>query len=281
MSGTLKNYYEILGVPRSATPDQIRIAYRKLLLKFHPDKNVGDSYFEEWSKKINEAFEVLMNTEVRSEYDLVYDEARAASKQTATVNKHPPDSTTPAAEQPIILVEASIQKLAPVYISAKQAYINATLHVRAIEARLNIKRLNVIPHFISGGILMLAILVWMGVTHKHRFQIFSTRHSPAADQASILPAPPRLQQVMALSVNKNAAGQESLNLWLKVVVDRAYFWEEPGGAALNEKFLSKGNKIHALKKAGNYYYGVFKSSVNPSYKIEGWIKMENVEILAQ
>ena len=281
MPGTLKNYYEILGVPRSATADQIRIAYRKLLLKFHPDKNIGDTYFEEWSKKINEAFEVLMNPEVRSEYDLIYDEARAASRQAAAVNKDEPDRRTPAAGHAAITIDASIQKLAPVYISAKQAYLKATRNVAAIEARLKAKRTNIIPHFISGGILILAILAWMGSTNMHLLEIFTTPNSSAVDQASILPLSPEPQQPVKPLTNKKATEQVPLNLWLKVVSSKAYFFEQPEGSLLDDKFLSRGNKLHATKKAGNYYYGIFQSSVNSSYKIEGWVKADDVEILAQ
>ncbi|WP_114789440.1 J domain-containing protein [Niabella yanshanensis] len=281
MPGTLKNYYEILGVPRSATADQIRIAYRKLLLKFHPDKNVGDTYFEEWSKKINEAFEVLMNPEVRSEYDLVYDEARAASRPTAAVNKDAAEKTTPGEGRPAITVDASIQKLAPVYVSARQAYIKAARNVAAIEARLKVKRTNTVPHFISGGILILVILVWVGVSNKHLLEKLLAAPSSVVDQASVLPLRPKLQQAQTPVTAERDTEQVPINLRLRVVAAKAYFFEEPGGAVLDDKFLSKGNKIHALKRAGNFYYGVFQSAVNSSYKIEGWLKTEDVEILAQ
>ncbi len=275
MPGTLKNYYEILGVPRSATADQIRIAYRKLLLKFHPDKNVGDAYFEEWSKKINEAFEVLMNPEVRSEYDLVYD----ASRQTVVVNNDAPDRATSGAERPAVTIDASIEKLAPVYISAKQAYIKAARNVAALEDRLKVKRMNAAGHFIWGGIMILAVLVWIGITNKGIWEASSLPAAPVADQASILPLPTPPQKRAIIS--KNNEKVMPVDLWLKVVAPKAYFFEAPEGGAPDDKFLSKGNKIHALKKAGNYYYGVFQSSVNSSYKIEGWIKTEDVEILAQ
>ncbi|MBK9726918.1 MAG: DnaJ domain-containing protein [Saprospiraceae bacterium] len=56
----MKDYYYILGVPKDATKDDIKTAYRKLSLKFHPDKNPGDAYFEERFKDILEAYEYLM-----------------------------------------------------------------------------------------------------------------------------------------------------------------------------------------------------------------------------
>lgn len=279
MPGTLKNYYEILGVPRSATTDQIRTAYRKLLLKFHPDKNVGDTYFEEWSKKINEAFEVLKDPEVRAEYDLVYDDARAASKQAATVHENDPFDTPPVKTTQPLSIDATIQKLAPVYVSAKQAYIKSVRNVEAIENRLKMKRMNAAIHFILGGIMILAILVWVGLTNKNLFEPVSSPDPPVVDHAAIIQLPGSVKREAAIVENKTAF--EAVDLWLKVVTTKAYFFEQPEGTVLDDKFLSKGNKVHAIKKAGNYYYGVFQSAVNSSYKIEGWVKAADVEILAQ
>ena len=65
----MKNFYQILGVSINATNDEIKIAYRKLATKFHPDKNDGDKYFEERFKEIQIAYEVLSNENSRSEYN--------------------------------------------------------------------------------------------------------------------------------------------------------------------------------------------------------------------
>jgi len=64
-----KDYYKILGVSRDATEEEIKIAYRKLALKYHPDRNPGDKVAEEKFKEINEAYEVLKNPEKRAMYD--------------------------------------------------------------------------------------------------------------------------------------------------------------------------------------------------------------------
>ncbi len=69
MAVKFKDYYETLGVPRDATPDQIKQAYRKLARKFHPDVNPGDKSAEERFKEINEAYEVLSDPEKRKKYD--------------------------------------------------------------------------------------------------------------------------------------------------------------------------------------------------------------------
>lgn len=66
---TYKDYYKVLGVDRTATPADIKKAYRKLALKYHPDKTRGDKAAEEKFKDINEANEVLSDPEKRKKYD--------------------------------------------------------------------------------------------------------------------------------------------------------------------------------------------------------------------
>lgn len=64
-----RDYYEILGVQKEATQDQIKKAYRKLAKTYHPDANPGNKKAEEKFKEINEAYEVLGNDEKRKKYD--------------------------------------------------------------------------------------------------------------------------------------------------------------------------------------------------------------------
>jgi curved DNA-binding protein len=64
-----KDYYKILGVERKASADDIRKAYRKLAMQFHPDKNPGDKKSEEKFKEINEAYQVLSDETKRARYD--------------------------------------------------------------------------------------------------------------------------------------------------------------------------------------------------------------------
>ena len=63
------DYYKILGVERTATKVEIKKAYRKLAMKYHPDRNPGDKEAEEMFKKINEAYQVLSDDEKRAIYD--------------------------------------------------------------------------------------------------------------------------------------------------------------------------------------------------------------------
>jgi len=64
-----KDYYEILGVPRSATEKDLKAAYRKLARKFHPDVNPGDKSAEEKFKEVSGAFAVLSDPDKRAKYD--------------------------------------------------------------------------------------------------------------------------------------------------------------------------------------------------------------------
>lgn len=66
---TKRDYYEVLSVTRTATSEEIKRSYRKLAVKFHPDKNPGDTTAEEKFKELGEAYDVLMDADKRSAYD--------------------------------------------------------------------------------------------------------------------------------------------------------------------------------------------------------------------
>jgi len=65
----VEDYYKILGVEKNSTEDDIKKAYRKLAMKFHPDRNPNNKQAEEKFKKISEAYAVLSDKEKRKQYD--------------------------------------------------------------------------------------------------------------------------------------------------------------------------------------------------------------------
>ena len=65
----MSDYYQALGVERTASADDIKRAYRKLAVKYHPDKNPGDSEAEQHFKKISEAYDILSDESKRRMYD--------------------------------------------------------------------------------------------------------------------------------------------------------------------------------------------------------------------
>jgi len=69
MMATKRDYYEVLGVERKASTEELKKAYRRLAVKYHPDKNPGDPTAEEKFKEIGEAYEVLMDSNKRAAYD--------------------------------------------------------------------------------------------------------------------------------------------------------------------------------------------------------------------
>ena len=69
MAENKRDYYEVLGVDKKASAEEIKKAYRKAAMKYHPDRNPGDKEAEEKFKEVGEAYEVLSDDGKRSRYD--------------------------------------------------------------------------------------------------------------------------------------------------------------------------------------------------------------------
>src|SRR5438132_13550397 len=69
MATKKRDYYEVLGVGRNASEEEVKRAYRKLAVKVHPDKNPNDLHAEEKFKELGEAYDVLIDADKRAAYD--------------------------------------------------------------------------------------------------------------------------------------------------------------------------------------------------------------------
>ena len=69
MADNKRDYYEVLGVAKGASEDEIKKAYRQMAKKYHPDLNPGDKEAEARFKEVNEAYEVLSDSQKKARYD--------------------------------------------------------------------------------------------------------------------------------------------------------------------------------------------------------------------
>lgn len=83
------NLYDTLGVPRTATSDEIKRAYRKLAMKFHPDRNPGDHEAAENFKRVQEAYDTLSDSNSRARYDMNSKPAARPNKKKEDKGKRP------------------------------------------------------------------------------------------------------------------------------------------------------------------------------------------------
>jgi DnaJ-class molecular chaperone len=90
----VKNYYDLLGIKPDSNKDEIKIAFRKLSIKFHPDKNDGDPYFTNMFKHINEAYETLSNDIKRAKYDFEFNKHRNGETVVVVTNAEEVNSPT-------------------------------------------------------------------------------------------------------------------------------------------------------------------------------------------
>ena len=74
-------YYQVLGVTQDADFDEIKSKYRKLAMKYHPDRNQGDKKAEEKFKEISEAYEILSDSVKRKEYDNMYSRGNSTEQK--------------------------------------------------------------------------------------------------------------------------------------------------------------------------------------------------------
>ena len=99
MATVKRDYYEVLGVPRDCTPEQLKVAYRKLAMQYHPDRNNGDKAAEEQFKEVGEAYSVLSDPQKRQRYDAFghVADGRTPTSATSRSTRHSISSTCSSA----------------------------------------------------------------------------------------------------------------------------------------------------------------------------------------
>ncbi|WP_432671490.1 J domain-containing protein [Flavobacterium sp. SM2513] len=134
-----KNYYTILGVQKEATPEEIKQAYRKLSLKFHPDKNEGDVFFEEMFKNMCEAYEILSDSSKRAVFDFTVEHISELFQNKVNITGNPTPQTperptqearerkerTTVNDEKINALSAIYFEKSKVAVTKKNAYIRA------------------------------------------------------------------------------------------------------------------------------------------------------------
>ena len=134
-----KNYYEILELPSAATLVEIKKAFRKLALKYHPDKNPGDSSSESKFKEITAAYSVLSDPFKRRDYDRVHFPPKAAGKSAArTKTAAPPASKRTSAPGKNLLYHLNVT-LEDAFRGAKKtiSYVR-TVHGKKTTSHLEV-----------------------------------------------------------------------------------------------------------------------------------------------
>lgn len=146
----LKNYYNILGIQQTATQDEVKKAFRKLSIKFHPDKNDGDTFLMEMFKSINEANEVLSDPTKRREYNQKLIDADSVRDRN-DINQSPTQSTyTNQAEEKKEVEE--VYDLWNVYLEKKKRTDNAYRNLISVRSYDK-------PQFITAKKVLTSVLI--------------------------------------------------------------------------------------------------------------------------
>lgn len=268
------DYYQILGVSQDATQEEVRDAYRKLSMKFHPDKNNGDKYFEDWSKKINEAYDTLGNPNKRGEYDR---SKNGTNNNSGNNNRNQYNGNSE---------QDSLSYLKRQYSDYKTAKNNYRWALNEFRAATDIPKPN---HFsfvkISVGVIgiliaLLGLKNTYGTSSNEVLQQTETSASTIEEETSINNAQDRYVEEYQNTAEKTEIDffteSEVINQDLILPSPKAFFYDSPLDKISNGAYLVKGDKITVTRQYNDFGYTEFINSEGVTTK--GWVKMSQFEV---
>lgn len=252
----MKNYYDILGVKQNATSEEIRIAYRKLSLKFHPDKNNGDEFLQEMYKNVVEANEILSNKERRQEYD-----KNMSFKSSSSSNNFQNSNNNYQKNDAILL-----QKVTE-YISKQNDVISARIKLDKAHDRKRYRNNYMsFPKFF-GLLFLMFILYIIFVSRASSSDTYSNISTNSIDSAS---TNSHNNEIPKQKVEIPSYAEKTETKY-KVISEKAYFYYSPVSPDdIQEKYLVLGDEIQAKYICSGYIYCVYK-------KTKGWINIYDLE----
>ena len=229
-----KNYYHILGISSDASQLEIKKAFRKLSIKFHPDKNEGDPFLSEMFKNINEAYEVLLNPDKKSFFDESLDLMKGFNEP--LLNQH--KANDPELEH--------LKKLTQKYLDKKDLENLKLKEFNSAEASKIIHRPGILSLFVLWGLIFL--FSFTVVTNWKKAQIATDNASENNYYWATLVQTPVYSQADTLSTsrvllpaNTKLRTKQTLNDFVKI-----YFINSEG--ILTEGYIEKRTLIYRNKK---------------------------------
>jgi curved DNA-binding protein CbpA len=210
----MKNYYDLLGIPPTASQADIKQAYRRLSVKFHPDKNEGDTYFSEMFKQINEAQEILLDETKRQAYNAklngaAQQESRLAAEQ-AKLRREREELHRKQREQELAAQRLKVQAEAlkksppakPAAVAPKPASVNPPRRKESLPAMARRwKRYRIYGCIINLG---LVLFLFFGPKKLHYFRPAGTDAYVTAEKGLFLREKPQSSAKVLASLPVNA-----------------------------------------------------------------------------
>ena len=258
----MKDYYEILGVSNTASADEIKQAYRKLSLKFHPDKNPGDNYFEEWSKKINEAYEILGNVAKRQEYDKkTFSNSAGNNYQQKSSSNSANSAHSSHSQVNKLSALREIKNLTLTYLNAREELRNAYVVYESERNKSQPKKFGAVQILVASIFILIGFI---GVKNSFSSSVNTDTKSQDTSQKMSTRKPEGTKYKSSFDETKHdiyiPENSEEINSQYKVVADKVYFYFSPVNEEISSKFLPFGEKIITTKSYENYVYCIYTNS---------------------